>query len=207
MATLSSEILDTRRLLHDANGNYWQDSELTDYINAARRRVVADTGCNRVLQTQNLLVGQETYLLSALPQGNSTIDILNLTCLWGSSRYVLNYMPFTEFNSKMRAWQSFQSRPAVWTRYGQGTVYVGPIPDQTYVSEWDTVCTVADLVNMADTETIMFPYTESIPYYAAYKAKYKEQSYDEASIFHEEYKSKTFTAIRSAMTRRLPTPY
>jgi hypothetical protein len=207
MATLSSEITATRRLLHDANANYWSDSELTDYINDARRRVVADTGCNRVLQTFNLATAQESYALTSLPNGANTIDILNLSVLWGSSRIVLNYMPFTEFNAKMRAWQSFSSRPAVWTRYGQGTVYIGPIPDQIYVAEWDTVCVPPDLANLIDVETVVFPYSEGIPYYAAYKAKYKEQSYQEAQMFHDEYKQKVATAIRSAMTRRIPTVY
>jgi hypothetical protein len=207
MTTLSSEITNVRRLLHDANSNYWSDAELTDYINAARFRVVSDTGCNRVLQTMNLVAGQEVYSVSALPSSVDTIDILNLTMLWGSSRIVLNYMVFTEFNAKMRAWQSFTGRPAVWTRYGQGTVYVSPVPDQTYVAEWDSVVMPAPLVNNTDVETINFPYSEAIQYYAAYKAKYKEQSYQEAQMFHDEYLRSIQVAIRSAMTRRIPTAY
>ena len=50
MATLSSYITEVRRLLHDANGNFWSDTELTDNINDARERVVRDTGCLRTLQ-------------------------------------------------------------------------------------------------------------------------------------------------------------
>jgi len=50
MATLSSYITETRRLLHDANGNFYSDPELTDYINSARKRVVRDTGCLRTIQ-------------------------------------------------------------------------------------------------------------------------------------------------------------
>jgi hypothetical protein len=155
----------------------------------------------------NLVAGQEVYSVSALPSGVNTIDILNLTMLWGSSRIVLNYMVFTEFNAKMRAWQTFTGRPAVWTRYGQGTVYVSPVPDQTYVAEWDSVVMPASLVSGNDVETINFPYSEAIQYYAAYKAKYKEQSYQEAQMFHDEYLRSIQVAIRSAMTRRIPTAY
>jgi hypothetical protein len=50
MATLNSYITECRRLLHDANGNFWSNDELTDYINDARERVVRDTGCLRTLQ-------------------------------------------------------------------------------------------------------------------------------------------------------------
>jgi hypothetical protein len=207
MTTLSQEILKVRRLLHDANSNYWSDAELTDYINDGRNRVVADTGCNRVLQTLNLVLGQESYAYSALPQGAATIDILNVTVLWGSMRIPLNYMPFTEFNAKMRTWQGFTSRPVVFTIYGQNSFMLGPIPDQVYVSEIDTVVAPTALVNGSDMETIVFPYVEPVAYYAAYLAKYKEQSYDEAQKFHDEYQSKVFAALRSAMTRRLPSVY
>lgn len=207
MSTLTQYITSTRRLLHDSTGNYWSDAELTDYINEARFRVVADTGCNRVLQTVNLTAGQETYAYGVLPSGTSTIDVLNITVLWGAMRVPLNYMPFTEFNMKMRAWQSFQARPVAFTVYGQNTVYVGPIPDQTYVSEWDTVVMPATLVNGTDVDTILFPYTSGITFYAAYLAKYKEQSLEEAERFHEAYNAKVRESIRSSFTRRLPSVF
>ena len=53
MATLASYLTEVRRLLHDANGVFWSDNELTDDINAARERVVRDTGCLRNLQVTN----------------------------------------------------------------------------------------------------------------------------------------------------------
>lgn len=205
--TLATHITDTRRLLHDANGNYWSDQELTDYINAGRSRVAADTGCSRALQTYSLVAAQESYSFSVLPLASKTIDVLNITVLWGNMRIPLNCMAFTDFNARMRVWQSFTSRPVAFTVYGQSTVYLGPIPDQIYVSEWDTVVDPVPLVSTTDPETILFPYTEPICYYAAYKAKYKEQSYQEAQIFHDEYKAKVFAALRSAMTRRLPSAY
>jgi hypothetical protein len=208
MTTLANYITYTRRLLHDANANFWTDSELTDYINAGRNRVTADTGCSRSLQSYSLISGQESYVFSSvLPLGSTTIDVLNITLLWGNMRVPMNYMPFTEFNSRMRVWQSYTGRPVVFTVYGQSTVYVGPIPDQVYVTEWDTVVSPTTLVNSGDVETILFPYTEPVTYYAAYMAKYKEQSYQEAQMFHDEYKQKVLTAIRSGMTRRLPTAY
>ena len=58
MATLSSYITEVRRLLHDANGVFWSDSELTDYINSALERVVRDTGCLRTLLTAYTPIGE-----------------------------------------------------------------------------------------------------------------------------------------------------
>ena len=204
---LSDYLTGVRRLLHDATGNYWADAELVDNINTARFRVVADTGCNRVLQTVPLLTGIETYAYSTLPSGINTFDVLNVTVLWSNMRVPLNYMPFTEFNRNVRNLVSYQGRPVVFTVYGNNTVYVGPIPDQAYSSEWDTVVAPATLVNFTDQDTISFPFTDPIPYYAAYLAKEKEQSTEDSSRFLQAYNQKVFAALRSSFTRRISQPF
>lgn len=58
---LTSYITATRRLLHDASGKTYSDSELTTYINQARQRIGLDTGCVRGLITFNLSASQEAY--------------------------------------------------------------------------------------------------------------------------------------------------
>lgn len=206
--TLQTYVTEVQRLLHDANGNYWTVSELTDYINDARNRTVADTGCNRVLQTTTFVQGQEQYQYALFPQGASTIDVLNVTLLWGNSRIVLGQMPFSEFNPKFRTYINLQSRPVCFARYGQGSIYIGPIPDQTYSVELDTVVLPAALVNTSDVETgLVYPYTSPVAFYAAYKAKYKEQSYIEAQTFHDEYIKKAKEALVQTMTRSIPSLY
>ena len=204
---LSDYITQVQRLLHDSNQSYWTINELTDYINWARNRVVADTGCNRILQIVTLNAGQETYPWASLPSGVNTFDVLNLTVIWNSMRVPCNYMTFTEFNLKMRAWKSFQSRPVTFSVYGQNTVYVAPIPDQTYQSEWDTVVAPAVLVNQTDQDTIPFPFSEPVPFYAAYLAKYNEQSVQEADLLLKSYSQKIGAALRSSFTRRIANQY
>lgn len=61
--TLSDYMLQVRRLLHDANANYYSDTDLADYINEARRHVATDTGCLRTLYTVYLTAAQETYVI------------------------------------------------------------------------------------------------------------------------------------------------
>lgn len=58
---LDQYILQVRRLLHDANANYWSNSELTDDINQARQRVALDSGSIRSLVNFYLSAGQESY--------------------------------------------------------------------------------------------------------------------------------------------------
>ena len=277
MATLSSYITDVRRLLHDANANFWTNQELTDYINEARERVVRDTGCLRTLQisntplapdgtaaiiwSANLAVTTGQYIFSnifiyqitadgnlgdtpplyptsgsnfppstsftngtatllyvqnaeiipfsSLPNGSQTLDVLNLTIYWGNSRIPLRYLPWTNFNAQLRYWQNYVGRPVCFSTYGQSQIYISPIPDQSYSMELDTVIlpTALLLSNSTAVDPINDPYTNPVPFYAAYKAKYKEQSYGESEIFLQQYNRQTQSVLNSVFTRRIPDPY
>ena len=136
--TLSTYITQVRRLLHDVNANFWTDPELTDYINEARNRLVRDTGCLRKIQTSTVVLNQEVYNLSDLPQGDLNMDILNINLYWGNTRLPLRYLPWTQFNAQMRFWQNYIGQPVAYSMYGPGKFYVGPVPDQTYTVEIDT---------------------------------------------------------------------
>ena len=278
MATLASYLTEVRRLLHDANGVFWSDSELTDDINAGRERVVRDTGCLRTLQVSatplsttgvaaaswtvgdTVTAGQfvfsgifiyqivtggtlgavpsypsatnayppsttfttpggtavlqydspcEIISLSAIPQSLQTLDVLNINLFWGNSRIPLRYLPWTNFNAQLRYWQNYVGRPVCFSMYGQGQIYIAPIPDQSYVIEIDTVVLPNPLVlsNTTQVDPIVDPYTTPVAFYAAYKAKYKEQSYGEAEIYKQEYAKHVQAALNSTYTRRIPDPY
>jgi len=277
MATLTSYISEVRRLLHDANGVFWDDAELTDYINSARERVVRDTGCLRTLQiTQtpisssgnvatiwaaNTAVNTGDYLFSnifiyevtsggttgdtappypasgstfppsapftngtatlqysgpaelvnyaAMPNGQYTLDIMNVTIYWGNSRIPLRYLPWSNFNAQLRYWQNYVGRPICFSTYGQGQIYIAPVPDQSYYMEIDTVIlpTALSVSSPSTVDTIVSPYTTPVAFYAAYKAKYKEQSYGEAEIYKQEYMKHVNAVQNSVFTRRIPDPY
>jgi hypothetical protein len=207
MATLQTYITQCRRLLHDANANFWSDGELTDYINSARERLVRDTGCLRTIQTVNTVTNQEVYLFSALPSGIQTMDILNINLYWGNTRIPLRYLPWTQFNAELRFWQNYYGRPIAFSVYGQQSFYLSPIPDQVYQMELDTIILPTDLVNTTDVDAIISPWTDPVAYYACHQAKFKEQSYGEAEIFLNQYKAKAMSVINTSFTRRMPDPY
>ena len=93
--------------------------------------------------------------------------------------------------------------------YGQNQIYIGPIPDQSYPIEMDTVIlpTALTLSNSTAVDPINDPYTTPVAFYAAYKAKYKEQSYGEAEIYKQEYLKHVNAVLNSVFTRRIPDPY
>ena len=139
----------------------------------------------------------------------TTLDILNVNIYWGNSRIPLRYLPWSNFNAQLRYWQNYVGRPVCFSVYGQNTIYVGPVPDQAYVVEIDsTILPTALSLNTPNTnDQIQDPYTTPVAFYAAYKAKYKEQSYGEAEIYKQEYAKQIQAVLNSVYTRRIPDPY
>ena len=275
--TLSGYITQVRRLLHDANGNFWSDAELTDNVNSARNRVVRDTGCLRTIQVtqvpctpvaggatpyawvagatviagdyifSNIYIylvtiggvldadpppyptgtnvyppsttftnGTATLLYAgpcevinyaALPSGDQTLDIININLYWGNTRIPLRYLPWTQFNAELRFWQNYIGRPIAFSIFGQSQIYISPVPQQAYTVDIDTVVLPTPLVIAPDIDNIKEPYTNPVSFYAAYLAKYKEQSYGEAEIFKQQYEKQVQSVLVSTFTRRMPTPY
>jgi len=206
--TLSDYITQTRRLLHDANGNFYSDAELTDYINEARNRLIRDTGALRSYQTSTVTTNQELYSIGTLPNvSDLTMDILNINLIWGNTRIPLRYLPWTQFNAELRFWQNYVGRPIAFSMYGPSSFYISPVPDQDYAIEMDTVLMPTTLTNTSPNETIDDSYTSPVAYYAASVAKYKEQSYGESEIFKQEYIKKVQNVLVGTMTRRMPNPY
>lgn len=276
-ATLQSYITEVRYLLHDANANFYTNDQLTDYINAARERVVRDTGCLRTIQTTQipctpvaggvdpviwqagLTVSTNDYVFNnifiyqvtsggvlgdtappypagtsayppstpfadgtamlqyvgaceivnyaALPQGLLTLDVLNVNLYWGNSRIPLRYLPWTQFNAQLRYWQNYIGTPIAFSTYGQGQLYIGPVPDQVYTVDLDTVILPTEMTSLGDTDTIVDPYTTVVKYYAAHQAKFYEQSFGESELYLQHYKQKTQAVLVSTYTRRIPDPY
>ena len=151
----------------------------------------------------------EVIGFSALPQGLQTLDVLNLNLYWGNSRIPLRYLPWSNFNSQLRYWQNYVGRPVCFSIYGQQQIYIGPVPDQSYAIDLDTVIlpTALTLSNPDATDPINDPYTTPVAFYAAYKAKYKEQSYGEAELYKQEYTKHVQAVLNSVYTRRIPDPY
>jgi hypothetical protein len=151
----------------------------------------------------------EQIAFAALPQGITTYDVVNINLYWGNSRIPMRYLPWTNFTAQLRYWQNYVGRPICFSVYGQQTIYIAPIPDQSYYIEIDTNILPSALSLSAPTvvDSIIDPYTTAVQYYAAYKAKFYEQSYGEAEIFKQEYNKHILNVLNSTFTRRIPDPY
>jgi hypothetical protein len=70
---------------------------------------------------------------------------------------------------------------------GTNYLYLNPVPDQAYVSDWDCVVTPVPLALDTTPEVLPVAMQTPVPYYAAHVAKYNEQSYEESEIFYKKY--------------------
>lgn len=185
----------TRRLLTDAKKQYWSDADLNNDINQARRRVCGDTKCLRQLVCGIVLQpGQEHYNIietvnSGMPPnlGLQVVELISVTIYWGAMRLKATNRPFTEQDAKLRIFANYRTRPASLAFMGANTVYISPVADRHYVSDWDVVLIPPPLTTNADLEVIPTVFQDLVPWFAAHLAKYTEQSMSESDIFYKKY--------------------
>lgn len=187
---LNAYIAQLQDLLHDPNYQMWSANQLTLYINEARNRVAADCYCLRQVVTgMTLIAGQELYTVASIPvpAGYQPVNVMSIDLYYGTLRMTLDYNPWRLHNVKYRAWQTFQTRPLGFTRMGSQYFYVGPTPDQNYSVDYILSMIPPSLINDTTPEPIPAPFTDLVQWWAAYKAKFREQSYAEAEMFKKEY--------------------
>lgn len=287
---LTTYTTQTRRLIHDANAQFWAAQEITDDINLACSKVVADCASLRTLVTalpqatitaaswsagvatvtigaHTLQVGDplnvsgvnpsgynvsgatisavtsttvsyavaanpgayvsggiliadlettagvEQYAFPSVPlSANSTvynqpsIDVLGVNILQGSVRYTMRYLPWTRFNAMLRSMVNFQQLPRYFSVTGQGTFWLAPIPDQTYVMECDVVYQPPTLVSGTDDDGQNYPFTEAVPYYAAYLAFLARRRRDAAEDMIGLYNQRITEILHASSRRRVLAP-
>jgi len=170
-------------------------------------------GLTYVGNCENISYPALTYLMGTSPltpsNGNTVLDIVNINLYWGNSRVPLDYLAWSDFNARLRFWQNYIGRPLAFSIYGQQQIYIGPVPDQVYQLEIDCVVLPNNLslTSPNTTDVINDPYTTPVQFYAAYLAKYYEQSYGEAEIYKQEYNKHAQSVLNTVFTRRIPSVY
>ena len=186
--------------------NYSNYPPTTQFLNGS-------CGLTYVGNCENVNYSALTQLMGSTPlspsSGNTVLDIININLYWGNTRVPLDYLTWSDFNARLRFWQNYIGRPLAFSIYGQGQIYLGPVPDQIYQIELDCVVLPLELsLNTPNaTDTINDPYNTCVQFYAAYLAKYYEQSYGESEIYKQEYTKHINSVINTVYTRRVPSVY
>ncbi len=144
--------------------------------------------------------GQEVYTFASVdpivaanfPGVGNIIAVQSAAVSWGSWKPTMRQMGWSSFQAYCRAWNVGQENyPTVWSQYGQGeagSIYIFPIPAITAQMDLDCFCHPIDLASDSDVEAIPRPFTEAIPFYAAYLAYLSIQNADMAENMWQIYR-------------------
>lgn len=195
---LDEYITRTQRLLQNpapATGLY-STTSVTDYINIARKQLAGEGECIRVLGTIDTVTDQRAYSFADIDIGVSATNgieaVFNVRRInygvgdgqayvtpraweWFDQYCMNDPVPFGSDNQGARY-------PQVWSQYGQGgaapaggvgayqsgSFYLNPIPDSVYTLYCDCVCYPITLVDDTTPEAIPYPFTDAVPFFAAW---------------------------------------
>lgn len=173
----------TQRLLQNPKSptTLYATSDIDSWINTARGQVAIEFECVRTLGTITTVLNQRNYNFASINIGVSATNGIQGALHMRSMRYAVasGFQWVTP-----RAWEWFElydlnnpvpdsGAPREWAQYGQGqtgSFYIDKLPDQIYTLTNDCVCVPIPLVNDSTVEAIPYPWTDAVPYFAAYLA-------------------------------------
>jgi hypothetical protein len=196
---LAEYIAETQNHLNDSLGQFFPTTTLTSYVNRARRRIAAASGCCRVLVRAKTIPNQEQYQFSdwtALAQMEPGIrEILAVRSLAialgpgdGAWKPMWNRLVWSDFQARFRiwnrAWVGTISYPGFYAQLGFGTggsIFLAPIPSQVQPMELDCSCQPFPLESDDDVEPIPYPWVDAVSFYAAWLCLVQQQRTQDAA--------------------------
>ena len=189
----------TRRLLQNpaASTTLYIKSDIDAWINLARSQLAGEGECVRNYATLQLTAGTNKYnftdiVLSAPSNGvQGVFNIRQSLVGLGGGNVWMHSRSFPWFTLyALNEIVPVTGLPKEWSQFGQGvtgSIFVYPTPDQDYVLSLDTVCYPIDLVDDTTAEAIPYPWTDCVPFFAAYYALLSAQRIQDAQAMFERY--------------------
>lgn len=187
---------------YGGSGYFQPTVDITDSTGSAGSVTLTIGGVNE------LVTNQERYLfsdvdLTAFPGVGSVYMILGVSIIYANYRYSLPCYSFSEYQAKIRQYPfQYTYVPTFCSQHGQGTAgsfYVYPLPSQVYQYELDCFCTPSDLTTPLSEEALPEPWSEAVPYFAAYLAYNGIQNFNAAKYYMEQFD--TFVSRYSVYAR------
>ena len=197
---LTTYLTETNRLLQNpaATSALYSTSDLTAYINIARGQIAGESESIRVYAPMALLPSQQVYPFSAItltgtPGVSGVFNVRGLTIGIASGQSWLRPRSFPYFQLYfLNNPETEVAAPIEYAQYGQGatgSLYFNPTPDQDYTAYLDSVCFPIPLVDDTTVEALPYPWTDCVPYFAAYMALMSAQRAPDADHMFQLYQT------------------
>ena len=160
--------------------------------------------------------GQEVYNfsnvdLSPFPGVQSVYAVRSVSIIYANYRYSLPMYSFSTYQAMIRQYPfQYQYVPTFCSQYGQGasgSIYVYPLPSQTYQMEWDMQCLPQDLIDDQSVEVIQGPWDELPPYFATHLAYAGIQNLNASKYYLDLYTQMAKDYSGEARIGRVVNPY
>jgi len=222
---LATYIADTQNLLNDANSQFFAVTTLTNYINRARRKIAAASGCVRVMIHAKTQANQEVYSFAdwkAVAQMSPGVEyILAVRTLAiaigpgsGAWKPTWQRLVFSDFQTRFRVWNhafiGTISYPGWYAQYSfgeNGSIYLAPIPAMVQPMELDCSCQAFPLENDDDVEPIPQPWSDAVPYYSAWLCLLQQQRREDAAAMLQIFQAELPFCASVVSPQMITNPY
>jgi hypothetical protein len=179
MPVLSDYQQQTQRLLNDTTQAEYNLADISIYINLARGQIAASTQCLRYTATLTTVGATQTYPLTSFSLANGIQGVLNIRLLsrrtTGNQRGLMTKRNWEWFFSYCLCANPLPANgpPTTWSQEEPGplgAVSFFPTPDTVYAFDGDVVGYPVPLIDDTTFEAIPYPWTDAVPYFAAYFA-------------------------------------
>lgn len=214
---LSTYLQQTQLLLNNPSASIYPTANLTSYINTARSQLAGEGECIRAIGTLATASATQVYAFSAITL-TTGVGLASVLAVRGATVGLANGgaarvdpRPWEWFNAyALAVGSAVQGQPTTWAQYGQGgagTVYLDPTPLAAYSLKLDCVCLPITLSSSSDPEALPYPWTDAVPYFAAYLALLNAQRLQDADSMLGRYEVFTRRARQLSTPTVLPGQY
>lgn len=200
----------TQRLLGDVIQARMNPSDLDSYINTARFQAAAEGEAIRTVGTIPTVGSQQSYLFSAITASGTGYGSVLAVRLVSSGGVLLQARNWEWFYSYYIAPGTTTGTPTVWSQLGQGvsgSFYLAPTPSGIVTLTLDCVLLPINLVDDTTAEALPYPFTDAVPYFAAYLALLSANEGPAAQSMYQSYERFMMRARSQATPSVLPEQY
>lgn len=218
---LAAYLSATNRLLTNPvpNPPLYTTADLTAYINEGRQQLAGEAECIRASSSGVLTAAQQEYafsLFTLYTGGNVTLTGISGTLSIREMR-VASGTGFARMYNRPWDWfyryylssgaAQVTGVPNTWAQLGRGTkgtFAISPVPTSGLTIRVDVTCLPIPLVDDTTPEAIPAPFTDAIPYFAAYKAYLSSQRRDDATVMFGRYQQFVARGTQQSTPTQLP---
>jgi hypothetical protein len=203
MPVLSAYVAQVQTLLHDPFAQFYPVATLQGFINQGRQQVALEGECVRGIGSLSTVLSQQLYSNSAVTPPTSPAGISSLIIPRS-----ISFNPGTSLTGALvtledRNWDWFNfywlgiaapapSPPRAWCPFTigvGGNFYIGPKPTGAFTLQVDGAWLPLNLVDDTTPDTIPFPWSDAVQFYAQWLAYKDAQRAKDADNAYNEYET------------------